>query len=247
MVGVSEAMTAYGEKHRVDNRTAAYMLALDRCGVGDAAARTLRLSSGFEKAKPFCWLARSGVGFERTLAESCRSGCLVEYAGAFDRAAFVFLTELQGARCFGRLDACRDWRFGSFCGVSDLGSAGDSACRRRISASERRMIRGIGSGRGLPRFGCAQVVVEHGVAGGFLRKRGFDFCAAAGDARRRGLLLLANICWIGPFGRKVVPKGGGDSFVFFPFRAADAVLVEKRPKRGRFGRSVAAFGGAGAG
>jgi glutamate dehydrogenase (NAD(P)+) len=30
MVGSFEAVTAYGEKHRVDNRTAAYMLALDR-------------------------------------------------------------------------------------------------------------------------------------------------------------------------------------------------------------------------
>jgi len=30
MVGSFHAVTAYGEKHRVDNRTAAYMLALDR-------------------------------------------------------------------------------------------------------------------------------------------------------------------------------------------------------------------------
>jgi glutamate dehydrogenase (NAD(P)+) len=30
MVGSFESVTAYGEKHRVDNRTAAYMLALDR-------------------------------------------------------------------------------------------------------------------------------------------------------------------------------------------------------------------------
>jgi glutamate dehydrogenase (NAD(P)+) len=32
MVGSFDAVTAYGEKHRVDNRTAAYMLALDRVG-----------------------------------------------------------------------------------------------------------------------------------------------------------------------------------------------------------------------
>ena len=32
MVGSFGAVTAYGEKHRVDNRTAAYMLALDRVG-----------------------------------------------------------------------------------------------------------------------------------------------------------------------------------------------------------------------
>ena len=38
MVGSFDAVTAYGEKHRVDNRTAAYMLALDRV----AAAMKLR-------------------------------------------------------------------------------------------------------------------------------------------------------------------------------------------------------------
>jgi glutamate dehydrogenase (NAD(P)+) len=33
MVGSFESVTAYAEKHRVDNRTAAYMLALDRVAI----------------------------------------------------------------------------------------------------------------------------------------------------------------------------------------------------------------------
>jgi len=32
-VGSFAAVVAYGEKHRVDNRTAAYMLALDRVAI----------------------------------------------------------------------------------------------------------------------------------------------------------------------------------------------------------------------
>ncbi len=43
MINSFQDVVAFGEKHRVNNRTAAYMLALERVGLCDQAAGNLRL------------------------------------------------------------------------------------------------------------------------------------------------------------------------------------------------------------